>query len=239
MQPNLLSPEQEEKQSESLDLQEITQPHFSVVTEATPLEPVPVIEPTSTPPAPIVEKKRSKLNIPAIILGIFVFILLVAATGLGYWAYTLRTELITTQQQLTALRGDHSHLQTDYATLKSEKEKLTGEREKLNVELTQSKADLEKANADLTATQADLKQSQDQNKSLRAQIDKASKLAEVLYASMTSNEPSDVFKIDSLVKKANDQQLITKWDEFTTSPSQDAFWKFFNFLVGYIRVTLK
>jgi len=231
MQPNLLSPEREENQSTSLDLQEITQPHLSFPTETTQLASVPA-EDNTPQPSLITEKKHSKLNIPAMILGILVFILLVAVMGLGYWAYTLRTELMATQQHLTALQGEHNNLQTDYTTLASEKERL-------NTELAQSKAELEKANTDLATTQANLKKSQSQNENLHTQIDKASKLVEVLYAWTTSDEPSDVFKIDSLVKKVNDQQLITRWDDLTRSPTQEAFGKFFSFLIDYIRFTLK
>jgi hypothetical protein len=232
MQPNPIAPQEEGKQPEPLSLQDMTQSEPISAQEEARLEPPSSHEITEPRISPIPQKKSSRWNIPAIILGIFSFILLVAVAGLGYWGYTLNTKLTATQQQLTALQGGHSKLQADYAA-------LTSDHEKLNTDLTQSKADLEKANTDLTTTQASLKKSQDQNKNLNAQIDKASKLTEVLYAWTTSTEPSDVFRIDTLIKEANDQQLITQWDNLTRSPSNDAFGKFLNFLVAKIRVSLK
>lgn len=232
MQPDSTVPQEDGKQPEPLSPAEITQSEPLSAQEGTQLEPLyahKIAEP-KTSPRP--EKKSLKWNITAIILGIFSFFLLVAVAGLGYWGYTLNTKLIETQQQLSALQGEHGKLQTDYAT-------LTSNHEKLNADLTQSKADLEKANTDLITTQASLKKSQDQNKNLNAQIDKASKLAEVLYAWTTSTEPSDVFRIDSLIKDANDQQLITEWDNLTRSPSNDGFGKFLNFLIAKIRISLK
>lgn len=232
MQPNPIAPQQEGKQPEPLSSQDMTQSEPLSAREGTRLEPSSSHEITEPRISPIPEKKSSRWNIPAIILGIFSFILLAVVAGLGYWGYTLNVKLATSQQQLTALQGEHSKLQADYAA-------LTSDHEKLNTDLTQTKADLDKVNTDLTTTQASLKKSQDQNKNLNAQIDKASKLTEVLYAWTTSTEPSDIFRIDSLIKEANDQQLITEWDNLTRSPSNDGFGKFMNFLVAKIRVSLK
>jgi hypothetical protein len=232
MQPDLIVPQEEGKHPEPLSPQDMTQSQLVSIQEGTQFEPLSSHKIAEPKTSLIPEKKPSKWNIPAIILGIFSFILLVVVSGLGYWGYTLNTKLTTTQQQLTALQEKHGKLQADYAT-------LTSDHEKLNTDFTQSKADLEKANTDLTATQAELKKSQAQNKNLNAQIDKASKLTEVLYAWTTSTEPSDVFRIDSLIKEANDQQLITQWDNLTRSPSNDAFGKFLNFLVAKIRISLK
>jgi type VI protein secretion system component VasF len=232
MQPDPIVPQEEGKQPEPLSPQDVTQSEPISAQEGTQLEPLSSHKIAEPKTSPIPEKKPSKWNIPAIILGIFSFILLVVVAGLGYWGYTLNTKLTATQQQLTALQEEHGKLQADYAT-------LTSDHEKLNTDLNQSKTDLEKVNTDLTTTQASLKKSQDQNKNLNAQIDKASKLAEVLYAWTTSNEPSDVFRIDSLIKEANDQQLITQWDNLTRSPSNDAFGKFLIFLVAEIRSNLR
>jgi regulator of replication initiation timing len=217
MQPDLLIPEKEENQPEPLAIQEETssQPLFTPEAAQQPA-PAPVNEPTPVKPSPTAEKKRAKLNVAAIILGVIVFFLLLGVAGLGYGVYVLRAELISTQQQLAALQGEHGKLQTDYTA-------LTTENEKLNAELTQSKADLEKTNADLTTAQADLKKSQDQNSDLNAKIDKASKLANVLYSWFTSKSPSDMFKIDTQIKDARDTQLTSLWNKFTNSPSEAKF----------------
>jgi uncharacterized protein HemX len=232
MQPDPTTPQEEGKQPQSLSPQDMTQSEAFSPQEGTPLEPLPVHEAAKPGSFPIQAKKPSKWNIPALILGLFALILIIVVAGLGYWGYTLNTKLTATQQQLAALQGEHGKLQTDFAT-------LTSNHEKLNTDFTQSKTDLEKANTDLSTTQSNLKKLQDQNSKLNAQIDKASKLAEVLYAWTTSSEPSDVFRIDSLIKEANDQQLITQWDNLTKSPSNDAFGQFVIFLVTEIRNNLK
>jgi septal ring factor EnvC (AmiA/AmiB activator) len=226
MQPDLLTPDKEEKQPEPLPIQEgiPSQPIFTPeVVQA---------EPTNLKSPPTAAKKHSKLNVAAIILGILVFILLTGVAGLGYGVYVLRTELISTQQQLATLQGEHGKLEGDYTA-------LTSENEKLNADLTQSKADLEKANADLTTAQADLKKSQDQNKDLKAKIDKSSKYASILYSWFTSKNPSDVFKIDTQIKAAEDTQLTSLWDKLTNSPSDDRFGEVIIYLVNALRNGLK
>jgi septal ring factor EnvC (AmiA/AmiB activator) len=221
MQPDLLIPEKEETSSQPLFTPEAAQP-----------APAPVSEPTHVKPSPTAEKKRSKLNVAAIVLGVIVFFLLLGVAGLGYGVYVLRTELISTQQQLAALQGEHGKLQTDYTA-------LTAENEKLNAELTQSKADLEKTNADLTMTQADLKKLQDQNNDLNVKIDKASKLANVLYSWFTSKSASDMFKVDTRIKDARDTQLTSLWNKFTNSPSEDKFGDLMIYLATALRNGLK
>lgn len=232
MQPDLLTPEKEEKQPEPLLVKEETSSPPVLVPEAAQPQPISADEPTNPKLSSTAEKKRSKLNIAAIILGICVLFLLLGVAGLGYGVYTLRTELISSQQRLVSLQGEHSKLQSDYAT-------LTTENEKLNADLTQTKTDLEKANADLASMQANLKKSEDKNKSLNAQVDKASKLTEILYAWTITDEASDVFGIDTMIKGTKDQQLIKQWDKFTKSPSDEAFATFLNYLVGAIRNSLK
>jgi regulator of replication initiation timing len=232
MQPDLLTPEKEENQPELLAVQEemSSQPLFT--PEAAQPTPAPVNEPTPVIPSPTAEKKRSQLNVAAIVLGVIVFFLLLGVAGLGYGVYVLRTELIATQQQLAALQGEHGKLQTDYTA-------LTTQNEKLSAELTQSKADLEKTNADLTTAQADLKKSQDQNSDLNAKIDKASKLANVLYSWFTSKSPSDMFKIDTQIKDARDTQLTSLWNKFTNSPSEAKFGDLMIYLATALRNGLK
>jgi hypothetical protein len=221
MQPNLLTPEKEETSSQPL-----------LTPEPAPCAPAPANEPTNVQPFPAVEKKHSRLNIAAIVLGTLVFLLLIGGAGLGYAAYILRAELISTQQQLSTLHGEHDKLEGDYTA-------LTSDSAKINAELAQTKADLEKANADLTTAQGDLKKSQDENKQLNARMDRASKLSKILYAWFTTKNPSDVFKIDSQIKDAKDAKLTALWNKLTNSPSEDKFGELIIYLVSTIHDQLK
>lgn len=215
-------------QPDPLTSQETDQPGQSTQPE--------ILEPKSTLAQ---GKKPSRWNIAAIVLGVFMFIFLVAAAGLGYWAYALNGELVSTQQQLTALQKQHVKLQGDYAKLTSDNEKLNADLTQTKADLTQTKADLDKANNDLSSTQNDLKTSQDQNKTLHAKIDKISPLVEILYTSTTSQSNSDIFKIDALVNSTNDNQLIAKWNKFADTPSANGYADILLYLVTELHNDLK
>ena len=116
---------------------------------------------------------------------------------------------------------------------------LTSENEKLNADLTQFRIDLEKANTDLTTAQADLSKSKDKGEKLDAQIDTAGKLAEILYVMSISDDESDILKIDRLVTESKNRELMKQWDTVTTSPSEDAFVAFLNYLVLSTRNSLR
>lgn len=165
--------------------QEVHQPEPSAQPEA--LEPK---------PTPVQGKKPSRWNIAAIVLGFVMFIFLVAAVGLGYWAYALNGELVSTQQQLTTLQKEHVKLQEDYAKLTNDNEKLNADLIQIKTDLTQAQTDLDKANNNLSTTQ-------DQNKTLNAKFYKVSKLAEILYVSAQSQNNSDIIKIDALINSTN------------------------------------
>lgn len=210
MQPDLGSPQQDDKQP----------------------EPPPMHEAPPSIPAPAQVKKQPKRNIAAIILGLFAFILLLAVAGLGFWAFSLNTKLTAAQQELTALQGEHSTLQADYAALTSEKKKL-------DADLTQSKSNLDKTNTHLATAQTDLAKSQEEIKALDAKISKAKKLSDILYTFTTAKSASDIFKVDTLVKDANNASLKAKWDKFTASPSPEGSSDFIFYLITSIRDTLK
>lgn len=222
MQSDLLFHQREEKQGELLSAQDLI-PSESVSTpEMAQPEPTPAVE---VIPAARVEKKSSTWKVAGIVLAILAIItLFLSFAWVGYWGYTLNNELVTAQQQLTALQAEHERLQTDYAV-------VTSENEKLNVELSQSKTDLDKANSNLKNAQARLDTSEAQNKGLNAQIDTAGDLAEILYALATSEDDADILKIDRLVNAAGNRELTKHWESFAESPSEDAFHTFFTYLV--------
>jgi septal ring factor EnvC (AmiA/AmiB activator) len=221
MQTDLLSTQPDER-AESVSTQEVGKP-----TESAPME-----ETATLKPSPMAAKKRSKLVIASIGMGLFGVLLLVSFAWVGYWAYTLNTQLTAIQQQFTAL-------QSEYAKLRTEHTILTSEHDKLNAELSQTKADLEKANTDLTTAQADLSKFKNQGEKLDAQIEAAGKLAEVLFVISMSDNPSDVFKVDGLIKETNNQQLIDKWNTFTRTPSEDGLNAFMEYLILAIRNSVR
>lgn len=218
MQPDMPTIEKDENQpqealSESLPIPDVSQ-----------LESVPVQEiPIALSPAP--EKKRSKLRLTSIVLGILIFLFFVAFAWVGYWTYQLNTQLTDTQQQLASLQAEHEKLQADYQT-------LSGEKDKVN-------ADLEKANTDLANVQADLSKSQQKSSDLTRKMEKAGKLFDVVYVWITSTEASDIFKINSQIEKSGDQNLINKWNALKKSPSDDAVDEFIEYLLKTTRDSLK
>lgn len=208
----------EAPQPESIAPEEVTQPETSPAQE---------------------KKPAKKLNVAAIVLGVLAFILLLGAAGLGYMAYTLNTqltatkqELSSTQQELTALQESHEQLQSEHSSLKSDHEKMTAD-------LNQTKTDLEQANADLTTSQDNLEKSQGQVSDLNATLDKASILAEIVYAYTNIGSQNDIVRIDSLVEKANDRQLSSSWDTFMSSPSGQTAADFLSQLIKTLRNELQ
>ena len=232
MQPDLLSAQREEEQPESLPSQNSMLGDALPMLKTTPHEPTPAIEAVDVKPAISVEKKRSRLSIAVVGLVLLVFLLLLSFGWVGYWAYTLNNEFNTAQQQLATLRAEHAKLQTDYTA-------LTSENDKLNADLNQARTDLEKVKTELAAAQADLSKSKQEGTKLATQIDTAGTLAEILYITATSDNESDILKIDRLINASNNKELIKQWDTFTRSPSENAFGAFLDYLVLAIRNNLK
>ena len=232
MQPDLLSAQREEEQPEPVFPQEPIHTETLTMPESVPQEPDPVTESVKSMPAPTKEKRRAKFNFAVLGLSILVFLLLLSFGWVGYWAYTLNTELTASQGQLTALQANYDKLQTDYTA-------LTSENEKLNADLIQSRAELDKANTDLTTAQDNLSESMQRGDKLDAQIDRAGKLTEILFVWTTMNNPSDIFKMDTLINETNDKDLISQWNTFTRSPSDDALGGFLDHLILTIRNHLR
>jgi septal ring factor EnvC (AmiA/AmiB activator) len=216
MQPDLLSPEKEESQLGSSSAQE------------TQVETQPLQEAKNVSPSPA-GKKRSKSIWAYLALGVLVFLLLAAFAWVGYWAYNLSTQLVHSQQQLVTLQASFAELQTGYETLKSENGKL-------NTELVQTRSDLEQASSDLDAAQSDLAASQSQSKSLSDQIDRASKLADILYAFDTVKNEIDFLQLDKLIRDSKNQQVITEWNNIS---SDEDFRNFLGYLILVTRDSLK
>jgi len=180
------------------------------------MQPNPPLAPQNVQPARQ-EKQNPVFAILGTVFGVVLLcILLAGAAGLGYWAYTLNTQLTTTQQQLASL-------QSDYNALKSSNDKLT--------------SDYAKSQSDLTTAQADLKKAQDQNKSQQANMDMASKKVKVIEAIFWNKQTDSA--IESLVKATNDSQLLTKWNKLKLSTSQSNALDFGDYLFSSLYNNLK
>ena len=232
MQPDLLSAQEEQEQSPSLPLQDLTQPESLSTPDTSQAEPVTVAEVVDVKPALPQQKKRARINIAAVALTFLVFLLFLLLGWVGYWAYTLNTQLTSTQGQLTALQAEHDKLQTEYTTLASQNEKL-------NADLTQSKTDLEKANTDLSTAQADLSESKEKAEKLNAKIDTAGSLTEIFYVLAVTDNETVFLKVDRLVTETKDKELIKRWDAVTGSPSPDSMSAFLEYLATTTRNSLR
>jgi hypothetical protein len=232
MQPDLLSAHQEDPPADSRSTEDVTPSESFAISEVAKPAPTPVDEATNSQTVPSAQKKRSNLNFAVVGLTLLVFVLFVAFGWVGYWTYTLYTELTSTQQQLAALQAKHDKLQADYTA-------LTGEKEELKADLLQSRTDLEKANSELTSAQADLSTSKQNGEKLQTKLEKAGDFIEILYVTATSDEQSDILKIDRLITESNNQELIQQWDTLTEAPSEDAFSAFLDYLILAARDSLK
>ena len=173
----------------------------------------------------IQEAKPSRINLTTIILAVFLVIFLGATAGLGYWAYTLNSSLIATQQQLAEVQSDHAKLQSG--------------NENLTTELAQVKADLEESNKDLTNTQTKLEKMQTENLKLKVKIEAASKKLQILYAFSTVSVPTDILAIDTMIKATEDRQLLERWNDFYSEPSASASVEFILNLITATQTSLK
>ncbi len=207
---------------EPMSTQDEAQPQPSSLPVSQPVEP-PVVQPQQV-------AKRS--NVFGILMVLFSLLLFFIAAGLGYWAYTLNTQLTATQQQLNTLQTEHTQLKADYETLQADNGKLT-------TELTQTKADLEKNKSTLADAQAALTRSHDQNAALLTQVNAALRKAEALYDFANVKEAKDFFTVDSAIRATHDNQLISQWEKLASAPSAQNSTDLILYLIGSIRDTLK
>lgn len=171
------------------------------------------------------DTKPSRRNLTTSILTVFLVIFLAATAGLGYWADSLNSSLIATQQQLAELESDHAKLQS--------------ENENLTTELAQVKTDLEESSKDLTNTQTKLEKLQDENLKLKVKIEAASKKLQILYAFSTASVPTDILAIDTMIKATEDRQLLERWNNFYSEPSTSASVEFILNLITATQTSLK
>jgi len=95
--------------------------------------------------------------------GLFFVIALVAAVGLGVWAYRLNTQLAQARTDYQALQNDYEKLDSEYSPAKAEFEAKSD----------QAKADLDDAKSQAAKLQSEVGKLQSENKAFR------NKLAEI------------------------------------------------------------
>ena len=172
-------------------------------------------------PAPARSKNSVGLIVGYVLLGGFICVLLVAVAGLGYWAYSADNKLTATQQQLATLQGQ-------YDTLKSNESQMAAT-------LEQAQVDLKKAQGDLATAQADLSQAKSQTSSLQAKIDKASK-----YLNIFVGFWGDTYsQSESKIRVTNDSQILSLYQRYENSTTNQDFYTFFDAVVAAIVNSLK
>ena len=130
-------------------------------------------EPQPAPPVAETKPAPRKINFLTIFLGIAVVFLCLALAGLGYWAFTLNTNLQATQADLSELQGK-------YDSLTTEKNKLSNDFDQTSTELEAVKDELENTKGDLSTAQSDLADSKDAAAALRTKMDKASQYVAIM-----------------------------------------------------------
>jgi len=175
-------------------------------------------------------KPAKSVNVLGIVMSLFTILFLCVSAGLGYWAYTLNTDLTATKQSLDTLQGQYDGLQADNAALNSNIEQLTAD-------LNQTKADLEKTQADLATTQGDLAKEQENSASLRERMDKTLQLVDVAIALWVNDET--LKGVEKKVIATGDEHLKDLWDAFIANSTSKTFNAFEDYLYEAMADLLK
>jgi septal ring factor EnvC (AmiA/AmiB activator) len=168
----------------------------------------------SVPEAP---KPRRNIVIPILLV-----LLLLAASGVGYWAYQLNTQLTRAKQSLSALQAKHD-------TLKSEKSKLSTELDQVNSELADTNAAIEKTKSDSTAATAELSKYNDEASALISKMGKAEKYIEILKGAFADKD--NVIETFLKVSAIKDSKLDSLWADYLASKS-NSFVKFMAYIIS-------
>ena len=214
---------------EPMSTQAETQPEIS----STPLPQ------QAEPPLMQSQKTAKRQNVFMMLMIVFSLLLFFIAAGIGYWAYTLNTQLTATQQQLSMLQAEHTQLKADYETLQGDKAKLNADLTQTKTDLNKANADLDKAKSDLAGAQAALTRSHDQNAELLTKLDAALRKAEALYIFANVKESTDFFKVDSAIQATHDNALIAQWKKLVSSPSAQGGTDLLLYLIGSVHDALK
>jgi hypothetical protein len=183
-----------------------------------PVMPPPPVVPVVTSPVAPAAKPRSYLGL-AITLGVFMSLFCLVAAGLGYWANQLKTELATTQAQLTEAQSQYE-ASTDANTA------LQGDVEKLNGDLAALQTDLDATRQELATAQADLERARANGEALQAKIDAALVRMDVVLGIFVDFKNEKGIERD--IRATGDEELLDLF--MATVEDQDNLDLWFDFL---------
>ena len=174
------------------------------------------------PPMPsYTPQKKPGVNIFGISMTIVSLLLLCAIAGLGYYAYTLNTNLTATTESLNALQAEHDALKADYATLQ-------GDNTQLNADIAALQAELDTTKSDLATTQTDLKTAQDQSAALQTKIDAALLKLDVVIGIFVDEKTDKGIEAD--IRATRDTKLLDLFQAFISSGTSRDLDNFFTYL---------
>lgn len=176
------------------------------------------MEATPSPqmPIPVPTKRTGVLG--KVLVGLFIFVLLAVATGLGYWDYTLNQSLTLTNSQI-------ADWQSKYETLQNENKQL-------NLDFTAAKDELKKATADLNKTQGETKETQKNADVVDTRMKFTLQLFDVANALIIEQADFDV--VEQKIVATKDAKLLELWEKVKSGQRQEDLDSFLFYLFRII-----
>lgn len=167
-------------------------------------------------PIPVPTKRTGVLG--KVLVGLFIFVLLAVATGLGYWDYTLNQSLTLTHSQIV-------DWQSKYETLQNENKQL-------NLDFTAAKDELKKATADLNKTQGETKETQKNADVVDTRMKFTLQLFDVANALIIEKADFDV--VEQKIVATKDAKLLELWEKVKSGQRQEDLDSFLFYLFRII-----
>jgi septal ring factor EnvC (AmiA/AmiB activator) len=175
-------------------------------------------------PVYVPEKKRS-VNVFGISMTVVSLLLLCVSAGLGYYAYTLNTNLTNTTNALAALQAEHDKLKADYATLQ-------GDNSKLNSDIAALQSELDATKNDLATAQTDLQAAKDQTAALQTKIEAALRRLDVLVGWWVEDKTEKGVEAD--IRATRDTKLLDLFQTYLSSSNFNDFDRWLSYLIESI-----
>lgn len=172
--------------------------------------------PSPQTPIPVPTKRTGVLG--KVLVGLFIFVLLAVATGLGYWDYTLNQSLTLTHSQI-------ADWQSKYETLQNENKQL-------NLDFTAAKDELKKATADLNKTQGETKETQKNADVVDTRMKFTLQLFDVANALIIEQADFDV--VEQKIVATKDAKLLELWEKVKSGQRQEDLDSFLFYLFRII-----
>ena len=175
---------------------------------------------------PIPQKKSGKFNIQIV----FLAILVLAAVGLGYWAFQTNTQLAAATASLNDLQGK-------YDTLQSERDSLSGDLTKTQGEIETANSETETTKATLATTKTEGSKATQAVSALKTKMGKAAKYLDILRGMFEDEETW----LETLLRviAIGDGKLLELLDNYLDSESTGDFLAWMGYLLTTARDTLQ